>query len=56
MQEAPKTVDVTHHDQQNINTFGRLNNKSHQLESTIKDRKVRPQATFRSDFRGFHSK
>ena len=34
-------VDVEKEDQMRINTFGRLNNKKHFVEDTIKDIKVR---------------
>lgn len=33
-------TEVTWEDQQNINAFGRLNNKFHELEDTIKAKKV----------------
>jgi len=35
-----ESITVTREDQQNINLFGRLNNKFHQLEGQIRDRKV----------------
>ena len=35
-----KETEVTWEDQQNINTFGRLNNKLHDLEDDIKLKKV----------------
>jgi hypothetical protein len=35
-----KETEVTWEDQQNINKFGRLNNKFHELEDEIKSKKV----------------
>ncbi|KAI5075456.1 hypothetical protein GOP47_0009532 [Adiantum capillus-veneris] len=39
-------TEVTWEDQQNINTFGRLNNKFHELEDDIKLKKVSGRSWF----------
>lgn len=36
------SVEVTWADQQNINSFGKLNNRKHELLAYVKAKKVRP--------------